>query len=328
GRVRRLRARARGPRRAHHRRRVVPLAGGGGPLPARRRTGVPVGQPLGHRAPAPRAGGRDLDGDRRPAARRAQLAVPPRPRRPRPGARHRAPRRGLPRGRPGLRRRDHRARDGGDRVGEGRDERLPAAHAGPLHPVDRPPPAGRTRPLPRRPARRDRRRDRLVLRGREQRRLQVRLRERPAGLRARVPRAVRTARRPVRAPRHPALPRRRHDHRGRRPVVGHAGPLRRRLPRPLQVQPAQAHRAAGAVGIHPRPVPDPRLRGHHRLPADQAALLRRAPHDQPLRRGAARAGRVGVPHPARARGARRPPVRRRHPARPGARGRAGAAAQL
>ena len=56
----------------------------------------------------------------------------------------------------------------------------------------------------------------------------------------------------------PALPGRRHDHRGRRPAVHHAGPLRRRLPRPLQVQPAEADRDAGAVGVRPRPVPDAR----------------------------------------------------------------------
>ena len=50
----------------------------------------------------------------------------------------------------------------------------------------------------------------------------------------------------------------RHDHRGRRPAVHDAGPLRRRLPRPLQVQPPQAHRDAGAVGLRARPVPDAR----------------------------------------------------------------------
>ena len=58
--------------------------------------------------------------------------------------------------------------------------------------------------------------------------------------------------------RRPALPGRRHDHRGRRAAVHHAGPLRRRLPRPLQVQPAEADRDAGAVGVRPRPVPDAR----------------------------------------------------------------------
>ena len=80
-----------------------------------------------------------------------------------------------------------------------------------------------------------------------------------------------------------ALPRRRHHHRGRRPAVHDAGPLRRRLPRPLQVQPQQARRDARAVGLRPRPVPDARLRRHHRLRADQAALLRRAPRHQPHR---------------------------------------------
>ena len=40
-------------------------------------------------------------------------------------------------------------------------------------------------------------------------------------------------------------------HRGRHPAVHHAGPVRRRLPRPLQVQPAEAHRDAGAAGATP-----------------------------------------------------------------------------
>ena len=56
----------------------------------------------------------------------------------------------------------------------------------------------------------------------------------------------------------PALPRRRPHHRGRRAALHHAGALRRGLPRPLQVQPQQAHRDAGAVGLRARPVPDAR----------------------------------------------------------------------
>ena len=57
-----------------------------------------------------------------------------------------------------------------------------------------------------------------------------------------------------------ALPRRRHHHRGRRPALHDPGPLRRGLPRPLQVQPHEAERDAGAVGLRARPVPDSRLR--------------------------------------------------------------------
>ena len=62
------------------------------------------------------------------------------------------------------------------------------------------------------------------------------------------------------AARRPPLPDGRRGHRGRRPAVHDAGPLRRGLPRPLQVQPQQADRDAGAVGLRPRPVPDARLR--------------------------------------------------------------------
>ena len=67
------------------------------------------------------------------------------------------------------------------------------------------------------------------------------------------------------APGDAALPRRRPHHRGRRAPVHDARALRRRLPRPLQVQPQQAHRDAGAVGLRARPVPDARLRRHGRL---------------------------------------------------------------
>ena len=55
----------------------------------------------------------------------------------------------------------------------------------------------------------------------------------------------------------PALPDGRRAHRGRRPPVDHAGPLRRRLPRPLQVQPAEAGRDAAPVGLRPRALRDP-----------------------------------------------------------------------
>ena len=43
----------------------------------------------------------------------------------------------------------------------------------------------------------------------------------------------------------------------------------------------QADRDAGAVGLRAGPVPDARLRRHHRLRPDQAALLRRAHRHQP-----------------------------------------------
>ena len=112
--------------------------------------------------------------------------------------------------------------------------------------------ARRARPLPRGPARRDRRGGAAGLRRRQQRRLPLWVR-RLAGVRTR--RAYDTAVRPPRLAGRPpepaALPGRRHDHRGRRAAVHHAGALRRRLPRPLQVQPAEAQRDAGAVGRTP-----------------------------------------------------------------------------
>ncbi len=43
-------------------------------------------------------------------------------------------------------------------------------------------------------------------------------------------------------------------------LLHHLCPLRRRLPRPLQVQPEQARRDAQPVGLRPGPVPDARVR--------------------------------------------------------------------
>ena len=72
------------------------VAGGAGPLPAGGRAGLPVGQPQPDRAQAARAGGRALGGSARPGPRQPQLELRPRPRRARPGARHRAAPGGLP----------------------------------------------------------------------------------------------------------------------------------------------------------------------------------------------------------------------------------------
>ena len=144
---------------------------------------------------------------------------------------------------------------------------------------------------------------------------------RPGRLREGLRGALRPARRAVGPARDAALPGRRHDHRGRRAAVGHARPLRRRLPRPLQVQPPEADRDAGAVGLRPRPVPDPRVRRHDRLHPDQAALLRRAPA-RSTRAGScpqARTSRAGSPRTAArswaaARSATAPRPARRRPA--------------
>ena len=101
--------------------------------------------------------------------------------------------------------------------------------------------------------------------GRQQRCLPLRFRRGPGGLRQGLRPAVRPAGLAHRAAGQPAIPDGRHHHRGRRPALHHAGPVRRRLPRPFQVQPQQAHRNAGAVGLRARPVPDAGFWRHHRL---------------------------------------------------------------
>ena len=64
-------------------------------------------------------------------------------------------------------------------------------------------------------------------------------------------------------PGRPQVPVRRRDHRGRRPAVGDAGPVRRRLLRAVQGQPAPAHRLPEPVGLRPRPVPAARVPADH-----------------------------------------------------------------
>ena len=65
--------------------------------------------------------------------------------------------------------------------------------------------------------------------------------------------------------REPPVPHGRPPHRGGRPAVHDAGAVRRGLPRPLQVQPAEADRAAGPLGVCAGPVPDAGVRRHGRL---------------------------------------------------------------
>ena len=69
--------------------------------------------------------------------------------------------------------------------------------------------------------------------------------------------------------------------RGRLAAVPDARALRRRLLRPLQVQPAPARRLPEPVGLHARALPAARDRGDRRARRDQAPLLRHAPVDQP-----------------------------------------------
>jgi hypothetical protein len=277
-------------------------------LPPDRQPRLPVGEPGHHRPAAPRARGRAPDGGGRadhdwrswsstwiPAGStpcsgsrasrtRSRLACP--------ATRGASPsRRSWTAHRPG------------------RHQRLQADHARPVHAVDGPPPRRRPSALPGVAARRDRRGHRGRLPRREQRRVRGRVRGQPP-----TPTSVPTrlfARldwldRPAR---HPALPGRRQHHRGGRAAVHHARAVRRRLPQPLQVQPVEADRDAGAVGLRAGPVPDARVRGHDRLRAHQAALLRGAQRHQPDRHRAAGARPVWWATPALPRGARWSPLR-------------------
>ena len=99
----------------------------------------------------------------------------------------------------------------------------------------------RARPLPRGFARENRRLERPHLPAPQQRRLSRGIRDDAGRLRRSVRRRVRSARRIGAAPERRALSVRRPLHRDRHPRLRHAGALRRRLSRPLQMQ-SPAHR--------------------------------------------------------------------------------------
>ncbi|WP_336275983.1 hypothetical protein [Nocardioides sp. B-3] len=108
------------------------LAGRARALPTGRGARLSVGQPGDHRAAPARPRGRHLARYARTDPRRAELDLRPRPRRRRPGARHRAVAGGLLQPRARLSARHHGA---GDRRGvdrQGRDQRLPVDHPRPL----------------------------------------------------------------------------------------------------------------------------------------------------------------------------------------------------
>ncbi|CAA9365706.1 MAG: Glutathione S-transferase, omega, partial [uncultured Nocardioidaceae bacterium] len=275
------------------------VAGRGRPLPAGLEPRVPVGTSLADCAGFARPGRGHLAGDGRPDPRREGLAVHPRRGWTRPCARDRLSVRGLSGHRPGVPGPGDRARADRRRVGSGGHQRLSADHPRLLDPVDPVPSPGRPRPLPRGAARGDRLGQRRGLPGRQQRCLPLWLRDVPGGLRGGVHPSLRPARLARAAPRRSPLPRRRVPDRGRHPALHDPGPLRRGLPRALQVQPEQAQRDAGAVGLRARPLPDPRVRGDRRLRPHQAALLRHPRADQPDGHRPCRAGRVRVADPAR-----------------------------
>ena len=105
---------------------------------------------------------------------------------------------------------------------------------------------------------RDRCAERRRLRERQQRRLQGRLRAEPGSLRGGVPRALQHARRARPEARRAALPDRRPADRSGLAAVHDADPLRRRLLRPLQVQPAADRRLPEPLRLSARPLPDAR----------------------------------------------------------------------
>ena len=130
----------------------------------------------------------------------------------------------------------------------------------------------------------------------------------PAGLRARGRQPVPDPRPARPAARRPALPVRPRAGRDRLAAVHHAGPLRRRLPDPLQVLDPQAGRVREPVALRPRPVPVAGRRRDGQLRRDPRPLLPHAPDDQPLGDRGGSARRRASPRP-RARAPGLTPVR-------------------
>ena len=248
------------------------------PLPPRRVAGLPVGEPGDHRAAAarPRAGA--VDGDRRADPRRAQLDVRPRPRRPRPGARHRALAGRVLRPRSPTTTRGSRCR----RWSTSRPAQVVtndfaqmtldfstewrAFHregAPDLYPDGAP--------------RRDRRGRRRRVPRRQQRRLPVRLRRHPGRATSRPTGSCSTASTGCRS----ASPTSATwwATRSPRPTCGCSPTLARFdavYHGHFKCNRSKLTRDAGAVGLRPRPVPDPGLRRHDRLRRTSSATTTRS----------------------------------------------------
>ena len=299
----------------HHRRRPRRLSGRAGPLPADRRPGLPVGQPGDHRAPAARPGRRSLHWLLRADARRAQLDVRPRSRWRRPGAEDPAAAGRLLRPLPGLPEGHHGAGDRRRADRAGRHQRLRADDAGPVDRVDGVPPRrARRSSIPSRCAPRSTRW--------------------PSGSTPRSTTACTAAASPAR--RRPttaaydrlftALDWLSERLSGQRYLVGDTiteadvrlfTTLARFDPvyhGHFKCNRSKLDRDAGAVGLRARPVPDARLRRHHRLRPDQAALLHRAHRHQPDQDRAEGPGPVELADAARPGSVGRQAIRRRHAA--------------
>ena len=257
------------------------MARGARAVPPGRGPGLPLGEPHADRAPAAGAGGRHLPGPCRPHPRRPVLALRPRPGRPRPRAGHPAAAGELLRALPRLPARHHRAGHGGRAHGSGGDQRLRADDRGLRHRVARVPARWRPGPVARRAGGGDAPGHAPRLHRDQQRRVPLRLRGLAGGLRRRVRALVGGVGLGRGAAGDPPLPDGRAHHRGGCPPVHHPGALRPGVREPLQGVPEQAHRDAEPVGLRAGPVPDPRLRGHSGLPADQGPLLRGPPRHQP-----------------------------------------------
>ena len=145
--------------------------------------------------------------------------------------------------RAGDRRRPHRA---------GGHQRLPADDAGSVLGMEAVPPRGRARPVPRGAARRDRRGRRSRVPRRQQRRVPVRFRRRPRTRTTPRTTACSPGSTGSRNVWPTAVPRRRHDHRGGRAPVHDPRPVRRGLPRTLQVQSEQARPRCPCCGRYAR----------------------------------------------------------------------------
>src|SRR5258706_112943 len=268
-----------------HRGRLVGLQGRAGPLPSVRRLQLPVGASHADFPQAERPGGDDHDrlGGARRSRRRLAFRRFVSRRNPGHGERlHLAPR-SLQRCETGLHRHLQRADPMGQEDEVHRQQRVLRDHP---HVQQRLRRRGREagRLLSGCAARRNRPRQRIRLRARQQRRLPDRLRGDSSSLRRSRGKSVRGTRYARAAPFGPALPRGGRDHRGRLAPFPDAGALRRGLPPRVQVHLAADFELRKSARLHARPLPGSR-RGRDRPPGPyrHRLLQHRAGQSEPHR---------------------------------------------